>query len=232
MNPIDQCLLNPSKRKTARVSEVLNRSVSSKPPGSWIWRSKMWQAFKSSIFDLRRVFVQGQSSARQNGLPFSPRHRTTYGSFENEDRSTKHPNLENEAPKSRKRSTQNSKTKHPKLENGAPKSRKRSTQNSKPVCPLKTRDSPLSSHQRHATSLCTMLRFNFLSPWATLCGWRRAYPMLWCYLSLKPACHRPIFNLFHDILFLSEKNRFRPVGDVSAVILVVYLFVKVPFAEN
>ena len=34
---------------------------------------------------------------------------------------TKHPNLENEAPKSRKRSTQNSKTKHPKLENEAPK---------------------------------------------------------------------------------------------------------------
>ena len=34
------------------------------------------------------------------------------GSFENEDRSTKHPKLENEAPKSRKRSTQISKTKH------------------------------------------------------------------------------------------------------------------------
>ena len=46
----------------------------------------------------------------------------TDGSFENEDRSTKHPKLENEAPKSRKRSTyrkrstQISKTKHPKLE--------------------------------------------------------------------------------------------------------------------
>ena len=48
--------------------------------------------------------------------------------LENEDRKTKHPNLENEAPKSRKRSTQISKTKHPKLENEAPKSRKRSTQ--------------------------------------------------------------------------------------------------------
>ena len=36
--------------------------------------------------------------------------------LENEDRSTKHPKLENEAPKSRKRSTQISKTKHPKLE--------------------------------------------------------------------------------------------------------------------
>ena len=40
--------------------------------------------------------------------------------LENEDRSTKHPNLENEAPKSRKRSTLNLKTKHPKLENEAP----------------------------------------------------------------------------------------------------------------
>ena len=46
--------------------------------------------------------------------------------LENEDRSTKHPKLENEAPKTRKRSTQdrkrstqNSKTKHPKLENEA-----------------------------------------------------------------------------------------------------------------
>ena len=37
--------------------------------------------------------------------------------IENEDRSTKHPNLENEAPKTRKRSTQ------PWLENEAPKSR-------------------------------------------------------------------------------------------------------------
>ena len=26
--------------------------------------------------------------------------------------------------------------------------------------------------------------------------------------------HRPIFNLFHDVLFLPEKTRFRPVGDV------------------
>ena len=62
-----------------------------------------------------------------------------HGSFENEaleneDRSTKHPKLENEAPKTRKRSTQdrkrstlNSKTKHPNLENEAPKTRKRST---------------------------------------------------------------------------------------------------------
>ena len=38
------------------------------------------------------------------------------GSFEKEDPSTKHPNLENKAPKTRKRSTQDPKTKHPKLE--------------------------------------------------------------------------------------------------------------------
>ena len=51
--------------------------------------------------------------------------RTSYqsldGSFENEaleneDRGMKHSKLENEAPKTRKRSTQESKTKHPKLE--------------------------------------------------------------------------------------------------------------------
>ena len=47
------------------------------------------------------------------------------GSFENEaleniDRSMKHPNLENEDPKSRKRSTLKSKTKHPKLKNEDP----------------------------------------------------------------------------------------------------------------
>ena len=40
--------------------------------------------------------------------------------LENEDRSTKHPKLKNEAPKSRKRSTQNSKRKHLNLENEAP----------------------------------------------------------------------------------------------------------------
>ena len=40
--------------------------------------------------------------------------------LENEDRSTKHPNLKNKAPKSQKRSTQNLKTKHLTLENEAP----------------------------------------------------------------------------------------------------------------
>ena len=49
--------------------------------------------------------------------------------LENEDRSTKHPKLENEAPKTRKRSTQISKTKHPRSKTKHPKSRKRSTLN-------------------------------------------------------------------------------------------------------
>ena len=48
-------------------------------------------------------------------------YRAWLGSFENEaleneDRSTKHPRLENEALKIRKRNTQISKTKHPRLE--------------------------------------------------------------------------------------------------------------------
>ena len=55
------------------------------------------------------------------------------GSFENEDRSTKHPKLENEAPKTRKRSTLDRKRRPQNLENEALKSRKRSTQNSKPL---------------------------------------------------------------------------------------------------
>ena len=51
-----------------------------------------------------------------------------YGSFENEaleneDRSTKHPNLENEAPKTRKRSTLDRKRRPLNLENEAPKTR-------------------------------------------------------------------------------------------------------------
>ena len=67
----------------------------------------------------------------------------------------KHVKLENGAPKTRKRRTQMSKTNYPKFENKAPKSWKRSTQNSKPVCPLKTRDSPLSSHQQQESSTIT-----------------------------------------------------------------------------
>ena len=100
------------------------------------WRHKTQSTVRLTCFRLylqtrtrKTVYVQ---------LVFSP------GGFENEaleneDRSTKHPNLENEAPKTRKRSIQISKTKHPKRENGAFKSRKRSTQNSKTKHPnLKT----------------------------------------------------------------------------------------------
>ena len=80
------------------------------------------------------------------------------GSFQNEA-------LENE-DRSRK---------HPKLENGAPKSRKRSTQNSKPVCPLKTRDSPLSSHQQQESSTITN-RMQFKTIQVELRGVANAFP--------------------------------------------------------
>ena len=53
------------------------------------------------------------------------------GSFENEDWSTKHPNLENEAPKTRKQSILDRKQRPLNLANEAPKSRKRRPQNSK-----------------------------------------------------------------------------------------------------
>ena len=64
------------------------------------------------------------------GLPVVKRGSFEKEALENEDRSTKHPNLENEAPKTRK---------------GSP-------QNSKPVCPIKTRDSPFSSHHQQESS--------------------------------------------------------------------------------
>ena len=78
MNPNDQCrlcsfvLLIRLKGTTTRVKFW---SFSSKLPESWILKGKMWQAFKWSIFDLRRIFIQVQSSARQNVLQFSPQHR-------------------------------------------------------------------------------------------------------------------------------------------------------------
>ena len=78
-----------------------------------------------------------QASRMQKIICCSSQNNTRFtGSFENEaleneDRSTKHPSLENEAPKSRKRSTQNSETEHLRLEKEAPKTRKGSTQNSK-----------------------------------------------------------------------------------------------------
>ena len=106
--------------------------------------------------------------------------QTSIGSFENEaleneGRSTKHPNLENKAPKSRKRSTQNSKTEHPNLENEARKNRKRSTQNSKPVRPFKTRDSRLSSHQQQESSPITN-RMQFKTIQVELRGVANAFP--------------------------------------------------------
>ena len=90
-------------------------------------------------------------------LPYGPAYGNVENeALENEDRSTKHPKLENEAPKTRKRSTQNSKTEHPNLENGAPKNRKRSTEAPKTRnLSFKTRDSPLSSHQQRESSTIT-----------------------------------------------------------------------------
>ena len=127
-----------------------------------------------------------------NSLTYEPRKgaksNTFTGSFENEalenealeneDRSMKHPNLENEAPRSRKRSTQNSKTEHPNLENEAPKTRKESTLNWKPVCPLKTRDSPLSSHQQQESSTITK-RMQFKTIQVELRGVANAFPSPW-----------------------------------------------------
>ena len=95
--------------------------------------------------------------------------------LENEDRSAKHPKLENEAPKTRKRSTQISKTEHPNLENEALKTRKESTLNWKPVCPLKTRDSPLSSHQQQESSTITN-RMQFKTIQVELRGVGNAFP--------------------------------------------------------
>ena len=95
----------------------------------------------------------------------------TSGSFENEaleneDRSTKHPKLENEAPKTRKRSTQisktkhprsktkqpRSKTKHPRSKTKHPKSRKRSTQNSKTKHPKTRHRSVLYKHETNVNT--------------------------------------------------------------------------------
>ena len=95
---------------------------------------------------------------------------------------TKHPNLGNGAPKSRKRSTQISKTEHPNLENEACKTRKRSTLNSKAKHPkLKTclsRDSPLSSHQQQESSTITN-RIQFKTIQVELRGVANAFSSPW-----------------------------------------------------
>ena len=80
-------------------------------------------------------------------LPYGPAYGNVENeALENEDRSTKHPKLENEAPKTRERSTQISKTEHPKIENEAPKHPKLET------CPLKHETVPcqVTSSGNHA----------------------------------------------------------------------------------
>ena len=57
--------------------------------------------------------------------------------LENEDRSTKHPNLENEAPKTRKRRPLDRKRGTQNLENEAPKTRKRRPLNLENEAPTK-----------------------------------------------------------------------------------------------
>ena len=136
--------------------------------GCWWWRWLVWYRWNwwlvISLSRTKMVIKLPFTSWKFTNWPHFYRCAKLtlmYGSFENEaleneDRSTKHPNLENEAPKprkrstldrkrstqtrkqrplnleneapkTRKRSTQNSKTKHPNLENEAPKTRKRST---------------------------------------------------------------------------------------------------------
>ena len=73
---------------------------------------------------------------------------------------TEHPNLENEAPKTRKRSTLTLKAKHPKLE----------------TC--LSGDSPLSSHQQQESSAITS-RMQFKTIQVELRGVANAFPSPW-----------------------------------------------------
>ena len=83
------------------------------------FRKRDWEMYCREITEPSKSLSEQKSSERAEGG----------GSFENEaleneDRSTKHPNLENEAPieneapKSRNQAPKNSKTKTPKLETG------------------------------------------------------------------------------------------------------------------
>ena len=83
--------------------------------------------------------------------------------LENEDRSTKHPNFENEVPKTRKRSTQNSKTKYPRSKTKTPKYRKRGTQISKTKTP-KSRKRNTLDRKRSTQKLDTGLSFTNTRP--------------------------------------------------------------------
>ena len=83
---------------------------------------------------------------------------SNFGSFKNEE-------LENE----------DWSTKHPNLKDEAPKTRKQSTQNSKHVCALKTRDSPLSSHQQQESNTITN-RMQFKTIQVELRGVANVFP--------------------------------------------------------
>ena len=95
-----------------------------------------------------------------------PSDESRMGSF---DRSTKHPNLENGAPKTRKRSTLDRKRRPlnleneaPQIENEAPKSRKRSTQNSKTKHPRsKTKHPKLENEDPKTRKRSTQKPKNF-----------------------------------------------------------------------
>ena len=64
------CLFNPYKGKD-RKGEVLAQNVQK----SGFEMAKCDKHSRKQGIVFRRVFVQGQSSARQRGQPFSPRHR-------------------------------------------------------------------------------------------------------------------------------------------------------------
>ena len=92
------------------------------PPRLYIWRDNLKTSavyeFFISTYSTGRVMMNITYFSERDRIVLACACRLIYsrplviGSFENEDRSTKHPKLENEAPKSRKRSTQISKTKH------------------------------------------------------------------------------------------------------------------------
>ena len=87
--------------------------------------------------------------------------KTKHWKTKTEARSTKHPKH----------------PKHPNLEDEVPKTRKRSTQNSKPVCPWKSRDSPLSSDQCWYSRITNRLLFKTIQ--VELRGVGNAFPPPW-----------------------------------------------------
>ena len=110
----------------------LTKNVSSLNFDQFILPVKRWLSFPFKVLlvvpsiDLGEtkvsVFPGASQGLTRNGTWYSWSGSFENEALENEDRSTKHPNLENEAPETRKRSTyrkrstQISKTKHPKLE--------------------------------------------------------------------------------------------------------------------